>query len=191
MRSDPGTTPDDGALVRRARRGDSRAFEELVRRHYRSAYGIALGRLGAAMDAEDVVQEAFVKALEQLDACRKPQRFRAWLLTIVRNMSLNRREYLELRTPVEVETDTLGHRADPEADAVRSELREELEGALMQLAETKRQVVLLHDLDGWKHREIAEILGISVGMSRYHLMEARRALRATLGAERLREQGIG
>jgi RNA polymerase sigma-70 factor (ECF subfamily) len=75
----------------------------------------------------------------------------------------------------------------PGSDAERAELRGSLELALAQLSEVQREVVLLHDLEGWKHREIAESLAISEGMSRQHLMAARRALRERLGGNLLKE----
>ncbi|MCH7729611.1 MAG: sigma-70 family RNA polymerase sigma factor, partial [Planctomycetes bacterium] len=78
------TTPD-ATYVARARRGDASAFEALVRRHYRVAYAVALALLSNNMDAEDVCQDAFLKALERLDDCREPDKFASWLLRIVRN----------------------------------------------------------------------------------------------------------
>src|SRR5688500_3546073 len=80
---------DTGDLVRRARAGDAGAFEQLVRRHLRAAYSVALGVTNDPADAEDVAQDAFIAALERLDECRDPDRFSGWLLRIVRNRALN------------------------------------------------------------------------------------------------------
>ena len=182
----PGREADDGTLVSRARRGDAAAFQTLVRRHYRAAYAVALARLGNAMDAEDACQDVFLRTLERLEDCRNPERFSAWLLTIVRNRAHNLADARRLRTglPLEAaETDPGAGRhvgPRPARDAERGQLRSLLEAALGRLSELRRQVVLLHDLEGYTHREIAEALEISAGMSRQHLMHARRDLRASL-----------
>ncbi|UCC74691.1 MAG: sigma-70 family RNA polymerase sigma factor [Gemmatimonadota bacterium] len=177
----------DAILVQRARRGDAAAFEALVRRHYRAAYAVALAVLGNGMDAEDVTQDAFVRAVERLDDVRQPERFAAWLLQIVRNRARNYRGYRKVRATRPIESVAAASDVNPGADTERAQLREALESALTELNAIQRQVVLLHDLEGWKHREIAESMAISEGMSRQHLMAARRALRERLGAKFLKE----
>lgn len=182
-----GSSLTDALLVKRARRGDAAAFESLVRKHYRAAYAIALGVLGSAMDAEDACQDAFVKALERLDEIRDPERFGPWLQQIVRNRARNLYSYRRVRTAQPLETVRAVGSENPGSDAARGELREKLESALQDLSDMQRQVVLLHDLDGWKHREIAVALEISEGMSRQHLFHARRILRERLGVNVLEE----
>jgi RNA polymerase sigma-70 factor (ECF subfamily) len=181
------TTPD-ATYVESARRGDTSAFEALVRRYYRAAYAVALALLSNSMDAEDVCQDAFLKALERLDDCREPDKFASWLLRIVRNRAHNFRAYRRVRATESLELAGVAGREDSAQDAERADLRKLLEDALGQLSEIQRQVVLLHDLEGLKHREIAAHLTISEGMSRQHLFNARRALREILGAKTLREQ---
>lgn len=171
---------DDATLVGRARLGDSSAFETLVRRHYRAAYAAALGLVGNAMDAEDVCQDAFVKALDRLDECRHPDRFVGWLMRIVRNRAHNVREYQQLRATEALENTAATNPTVGDA-AERAELREQLERALGTITDVQRQIVLLHDLEGWKHREIANFLGVSEETSRQHLFVARKRLRAVLG----------
>jgi RNA polymerase sigma-70 factor (ECF subfamily) len=170
-----------GDLVRRARAGASEAFEELVRLHLRAAYTVALGVTNDAMDAEDVVQDSFIAALEKIDECSDPDRFSGWLLAIVRNRALNFRRAQAVRAaaPLGVLTSTSSS-ASPEKDTMRELLREELTSALAELTEVQRQVVLLHDLEGYKHREIGDMLGISEGASRFHLSTARALLRTAL-----------
>ncbi len=180
------TTPD-ATYVERARRGDASAFEALVRRYYRAAYAVALALLSNSMDAEDVCQDAFLKALERLDDCREPDKFASWLLRIVRNRAHNFRAYRRVRATESLELTGAAGREDSARDAERADLRKRLEDALGQLSEIQRQVVLLHDLEGLKHREIAGHLAISEGMSRQHLFNARRTLREILGAQTLRE----
>jgi RNA polymerase sigma-70 factor, ECF subfamily len=181
--------PDtDSRLVARARGGDARAFEELVRRHLRSAHAVALGVLGNPADAEDVCQDAFLVALEKLDECRDPKRFAAWLMRIVRNRALNVRESRALRQGEPLEEEAMAAVVadmadidDPGRRAEQSELRERLLAALGRLPPSQREVVLLHDLQGWKHREIADLLGTSEGAVRVRLLQARRHLRTELG----------
>lgn len=178
----------DRHLVTLARRGDRPAFERLVHRHLRAAYAVALSVLGEPADAEDACQDAFITALERLEDCRRPERFRAWLLTIVRNRarSLQRRSAVRRTLPLERAYAV----AAPDGAArlaELSELRDRLRDALGTLSEVQRQVVVLHDLEGWRHREIAESLEMPVGTVRSHLHHARRALRRALGTERLGE----
>ena len=174
-------TPGDGELVRRARRGDERAFGLLVQKYERAAYAVAYSVTGRHEDSEDAAQEAFLVALERLDECRSPERFAGWLMTIVRNRSRNlvRREVLREtdQVPVSASTGTPG----PDKEAELTELKDVLREALGALPEVQRQVVLLHDLEGWKHREIADRIGLPSGTVRSHLHFARKALRDALG----------
>jgi RNA polymerase sigma-70 factor (ECF subfamily) len=176
--------PGIGELVLRARAGNSEAFEELVRLHMRAAYTVALGVTNDGADAEDVVQDAFITALERLDDC-DPGRFSGWLLSIVRNRALNYKRSQTVRTaaPLEVAGEATSL-SNPQHDAERSELRDDLTQAMGKLTETQRQVVLLHDLEGYKHREIGDLIGISEGASRFHLSTARATLRGLLNGKR-------
>ena len=178
----------DATLVRRAREGDGRAFEMLVRRHYRAAYAVARARVESPMDAEDVVQDAFIRALERIDDC-DPDRFAGWFLTVVRNRAHNLRVYEGRRRGVDPEASQISRKRGSDGGTsrhlARSELRRALEDALSGLSPIRREVLLLHDLEGMKHAEIAEAVGISVGMSRYHLMQARRSMRRELDRDAL------
>ena len=179
----------DAQRVSRALRGDPEAFAELVRAHLRSAQGIALAALGDPADAEDVVQEAFIVALERLEDCRDPSRFAAWLFRIVRNRAHNHRRYLKLRETAALDAPAAlaaTSREDPARDFERSQLRDVLAAALQDLPEVQREIVVLHDMNGWKHREIADVLGIPEGTVRAHLSYARRALRARMNQGELR-----
>jgi RNA polymerase sigma-70 factor (ECF subfamily) len=173
-------------LVEQARRGDAGAFERLVREFYRAAYATAVARTGNAMDAEDVVQESFMTALERLDEC-DPDRFGAWLLTIVRNRAHNVRERERVRAAEPIDTVTPASSERTDRAVQQHELGAALTKALATLPEAQRDVVLLHDLEGWKHREIAKSLGISEVMARQHLFQARKALRAALGGPEMKE----
>lgn len=175
--------PNDGELVLRARRGDERAFGLLVERYRRAAYAVAYSVTGRHEDAEDAAQESFLVALQRLEECRSPDRFAGWLMTIVRNRSRNlvRRESLRETDPVPLSAST--RLPSPDRDTERSELRGVLRQALDALSDVQREIVLLHDLEGWKHREIADRLALPSGTVRSHLHFARRALREALGGQ--------
>jgi RNA polymerase sigma-70 factor (ECF subfamily) len=175
---------DDGELVRRARSGDERAFGTLVQRYQRAAYTVSLSVTRRHEDAEDAAQEAFLVALERLDECRTPERFGGWLMTIVRNRARNLIRRESLRRTEEIPDSARAGDPSPSRDVERQELREEIMEAMEELSEVQRQVVLLHDLEGWKHREIAERLELPAGTVRSHLHFARKALRRALGSAR-------
>ena len=170
----------DGDLVRRARRGDEHAFGALVERYQRPAYAVALSVTGRHEDAEDAAQEAFLVALDRLEECRSPDRFGGWLMTIVRNRSKNLVRREALRETDEVPPGARSRIPTPDRMAETSELRGLLKEALMGLPEMQRQIVLLHDLEGWKHREIADRLDLPCGTVRSHLHFARKVLRTAL-----------
>jgi len=152
-----------------------------VQKYQRAAYSVAYSVTGRHEDAQDAAQESFLVALERLDECRSPERFAGWLMTIVRNRSRNlvRREVLRETDPVPLAASS--GTPSPEQETERNELRESLAEALATLPEVQREIVLLHDLEGWKHREIADRLGIPSGTVRSHLHFARKALREALG----------
>lgn len=177
----------DRELVEQAREGDRDAFETLVRRYLRPAYAVALSVVGEPADAEDVVQDGFIRALEQLDTCQ-PDRFAAWLMRIMRNraISLQRRGKVRASMPLEW-ADEARSRSNPALDAERSGTQERLKEAIDTLPERQREVLLLHDLEGWKHREIGDVLDMKEGTVRYTLFQARRAVRARLGVESRKE----
>ncbi len=176
-----GTAPapdDDARLVARALAGDANAVERLVRRHIDAAFAIALTIVGDRDEAEDVCQDALWRAVERLGECRHPERFRAWLGEIVRNRAHNVR-----RTRA---TQAISERSayipdEPSDSAERAELKGRLRSALDALTEIQRLVVFLHDMQGYAHHEIAELLRISETSSRQHLFVARKRLRADLG----------
>lgn len=178
----------DAILVARTRDGESSAFEQLVRRHYRLAFSVALAICGTRADAEDVCQEAFIRSLERIESCRTPERFAAWLTEIVRNRALNHLEHNRVRRAESLDDFEVSQdNQTPETALRRRELGRKLETAIVRLAPRQREVVLLHDLDGWSHREIAQAMGISEIMSRQLLFTARQTLRGLLSELRPQE----
>jgi RNA polymerase sigma-70 factor (ECF subfamily) len=175
------STEDDGALVRKVRRGDPRAFETLVRRHLRDAHALALSVVGREDIADDVCQEAFLSALRSIEQCRNPERFRGWLMVIVRNRALT--ELSSEARRGETSIDLSGPMAatdDPLVDLEREEFKGAFSAAMQQLSGLRRKVFVLHDVEGLDHGEIARELGISRGASRVHLNFARRTMRDQL-----------
>lgn len=175
-------TDSDASLVARIQRGDSAAADLLLRRHFRACYLVALARSGNSPDAEDICQEVFIKCLDQIHTCRTPERFGAWLLQIVRNTAHNHMAYLGVRAwePMASHPDLVSYERS-DALVQQRELRVRLLDALGHLSLEQREVVLLHDLEGLRHAEIAAQLAISVLMSRRHLSDARKRLRDILG----------
>jgi RNA polymerase sigma-70 factor, ECF subfamily len=172
----------DAALVAQTLRGDSMAYASLMRRHFDAAFAAARRLTGSAEDAEDACQEAFARAYFRLAECRDPDRFRGWVLQVVRHHAHNVRRYQALREATSI--DDIPEPAAEHAgadDLERTELRGRLQHALEALPPVKRAVVRHHDVDGWTHPQVARALGISVLMSRRHLSDARAALRELLG----------
>lgn len=183
------TPESDAQLVDRARDGDRAAFEELVRRHIDAAHVVALAELVDARDAEDAVQDSFMTALERLEDCRDSAAFGGWLRQIVRNRarSVRRRERIRQAEALETVASAASTQS-PLIDLERRRLRGRLNAALRTLTAVQRTVVLMHDLEGYRHREIAAELDIPEGTVRSHLFFARRALRERLGGSLQPEQ---
>ncbi|HKY60159.1 MAG TPA: sigma-70 family RNA polymerase sigma factor [Gemmatimonadota bacterium] len=171
----------DAELIAEVLRGRTQAFEALVRRHLDAAWAVALARTGNPEDAEDVCQDAFITALERLPGLHDRARFAGWLLEIVRNRALNLVRAREVRDalPLEAASPAAGPES-PARDAERAVLRQDLVGALDLLTAVQREVVLLHDVEGWRHAEIAARIGLAEGTVRYHLHQARKALQERL-----------
>jgi RNA polymerase sigma-70 factor (ECF subfamily) len=168
-------------LVIGAQRGDPDSFTQLVQAHLRPAFSVALAILGRPADAEDIAQDSFLIAFERLDTCREPERFAGWLLQIVRNQARNALVSRRLRdVPAQESSEELSSTSPmPDSSAFRSQLL----AALALLSPVRREVVLLHDLEGWTHPQIADALELSELMSRQHLFLARRELRERLEHE--------
>ncbi len=167
----------DRVLISRARGGDVRALEALARRYLRPAFAVAFAFLRSPTDAEDLAQEALMVSLQRLDQCRDPERFASWLLQSVRHRAINQLNQRKVQARL---IDGPQHGAAVEAAAAQLDLRQQLIVALEQLTLVQREVVLLHDLEGWTHREIATALDISEVTSRQTLFVARHLLRAAL-----------
>jgi RNA polymerase sigma-70 factor (ECF subfamily) len=169
----------DRRLVDRSLAGDLRAFDALVRRHEKVAYRVA-ARIAGPNEAEDVTQDAFVRAFHRLPRFRAEGHFRAWLLQIVHNTALNARAR---RPPEPVETFATVVESEsgqgPRTPAERLEGRERrdrLESKLRLLAPAHRAVLVLRDVEGLSYDEIAEATETPLGSVKGRLHRARREL---------------
>ena len=186
----PATTGDTDPL-RRAQAGDVAAFNVLVLRHQDAAYSLALRFLGSPQAAEDVTQEAFLRAYRHLGRFRG-ERFRPWLLSIVANAArdeLRRQRRHPQRSLEQARADPELPAFDPpdpgptpEAEALRGELRADLEQALRTLPDDWRLIVLLSDVHRLSYEEVAEAAGVPVGTVKSRLSRARARLRDVLRA---------
>lgn len=170
---------EEPELVRAVQRGDVAAFGRLVDRYLDEAYAVAMGILRHPQDAEDAVQDAFIRALERIDHLAPGSQFGAWFYRVVRSTCLNLRRREKLRRHGPLPPGASGG-DDPEATTIRTLERRRILDALEELPEMQRTAVMLYDLEGYSHREIAEVLEIAPGTSRAHLHHGRKALRELL-----------
>ncbi len=177
-----GLTPtSDALLVRRVRAGDTQAFSELVERYADPLAGLAFAMLRDAEDARDVVQQAFFVAFRDLSSLRDPGAFAPWVRGIVANQC---RHLLTRRSRAERFLERLPATAVPDPDPAQEALRRgragEVLDALGALDETRRQVVILHYLQGLAVAEVAHLVGRPTGTVKRLLSEARSVLRQEL-----------
>ena len=169
---------EERELVSLAKKGDERGFAGLVRLHQRRAYIVARSIVMTHEDAEDAVQEGFLRAYQALDRFDPAQVFGAWLNRIVANAALDLARRRKVRNAEEISESVPAVFRDP---AESGELRERLEAALAQLPDRARAVIVLHDIEGFTHAEIGEMLSIPGGTARSDLHHARQKLRVLLG----------
>ncbi len=170
------TDADDVEL---AMAGDTRAFERLYRQHVGRIHALAMRMVGSGL-AEDVTQDVFVRAWEKLELFGRKSSFGTWLYRLAINVCLARRAKAGKRLDRFVADQGALERAT--APRSHPEHRMDLERAMARLPNGMREVFVLHDVEGFKHREIGDMLGISAGTSKSQLHEARMALRAHLRA---------
>jgi len=179
MRAAPSpSAADDRSLADRLlARGDEAAFRELYRRHNPRLYQFVLRLVaGGEADAEDVVQDTWIRAVERLDGFRWESAFSTWLTGIALNTA---RAMLRRRGRWEVPAD--GDTPEPWCAPPHEAERMDLERAIALLPAGYRAVLVLHDVEGFTHEEIGGQLGIAPGTSKSQLSHARRAMRRMLG----------
>jgi RNA polymerase sigma-70 factor, ECF subfamily len=172
--------PSDLELARRSAGGDTAAFEVLYRKHFRRVYALCLRMMGNPVEAEDMTQEVFLQLFNKIGMFRGDSAFTTWLHRMTVNQVLmhfrkksTRSELLtdEGETPVQIVRGTENPGAMPVMDRIS------LEKALQQLPPGYRTVFVLHDIEGYEHYEISDMLGIAEGTSKSQLHKARLKLR--------------
>jgi len=197
--SEPATIPDpnapasvlEGDLVRRARRGDLQAYDELIKRYQERIYATVYHMTANHEDANDLAQEAFIKAFQALRSFKGGSSFYTWVYRIAVNKTIN---FLKQRkNKAQMSLDDLDFNAEHDPDLVAlisektprrevglAELQEKLNAAMQKLSEPHRMVVVLHDVQGLSHEEIAKIMECNIGTVRSRLFYARQQLQGYL-----------
>jgi len=167
-------------LVARTLSGERAAFGVLVERYAPQARRVARAVLGDPDEADDAAQDGFLSALIKLGQYDARRPFGPWLMRIVANAATDRRRRRQVRRVEPLDPGLVGGGPRPDTEAVRSELGERLRAALAELPARRRTAVVLFDVEGYSHAEIAEMLGIPEGTVRSEVFHARRRLRALL-----------
>lgn len=181
----------DERLAERARGGSGQAFGELVRRYERPIYSLIGRMVRDRQQAEDLAQEAFVRAWRKLHTYDSTRPFRSWMFKIAHNLTLDslrraRLDTVSLETPDEESFDPIARLqdegTDPEDQAHQRRAVEALEQAIGELRQDHREVLLLRFRDGLSYDEIAEVLEVPLGTVKTHLHRARKQLAARMDA---------
>lgn len=182
---------EDAVLVQEAKQGSRVAYEELVTRYHGKIYGLVYNMTSNREDAQDLVQDIFIKAYQSIARFKGKSSFYTWLYRIAVNRTINfvkkrkRKMAMSLndtdagleRDPAYVE---LSSKGGPDRDFSITELQEKLNEALQTLSEKHRTVVVLHDIQGIPHEEIAKMMKTSTGTVRSRLFYARQKLQVEL-----------
>jgi RNA polymerase sigma-70 factor (ECF subfamily) len=182
---------EESELVRRARRGDLTAYDDLVRRYQERIYATIYHMTSNHEDANDLAQDSFIKAFQALKSFKGGSTFYTWLYRIAVNKTINFLKQRKNRTHMslndidfnaEHDTDLIALTSEktPRRDAGLNELQKKLNEALLKLSEPHRLVVVLHDVQGQSHEEIAEIMDCNIGTVRSRLFYARQQMQAEL-----------
>ena len=178
-RAESVTIASDADLVSRAKSGDTSAFEALYRAHCGRIHALCLRMVRNTAEAEDLTQEAFVRAWRKLESFRGESAFTTWMHRLTVNLVLTNRRNNTRRTERVMTTDDLTPYERPRPEPTPA-LGLDLEQAIGELPDGARKVFVLHDVEGYRHTEIAEMLGIAVGTTKAQLHRARRILRKAL-----------
>ena len=185
---DPRPVPMTEA-VERARQGDLAAFERVYSEYVGRIYALCLRLTADPTRAEEATQDAFVRAWRKLDQFRGDSNFGSWLYRLATNgvfMEHRSRKRREARVVPVADLHLVEPSAVPERDrdtTLAVPQRLDLERAIATLPTQARQVFVLHDVEGFRHREIADQMGIAVGTSKAHLHRARKMLQEVLGGD--------
>jgi len=185
------TVVPEGDLVRRARHGDLEAYDDLVKRYQERIYATVYHMTSNHDDANDIAQEAFIKAYQALKSFKGGSTFYTWLYRIAVNKTINFLKQRKNRLHFSLNDIDFNAENDPDLVALVSdktpfrnvgltELQKKLNEALHRLSEPHRMVVVLHDVQGMSHDEIADIMDCNIGTVRSRLFYARQQLQGYL-----------
>lgn len=182
------TKSDEVKLIRKAKRGDGEAIAQLIRHHQNALYAFMLRMTGRPETAEDVVQEAFVRVLKNIDRFDTRFRFSTWLFTIAKRLYMNQ---VQKHAPT-FESQLLefrgGDHPGPDRSSIHTEVMENarsaIDDALLSLSEQQREILLLFHQQNWSIHEIASHLDMPEGTIKSHLHRARKRMRRVLAASK-------
>lgn len=174
----------DIKLVLQSQQGDPAAFEELVRQHQRMVHSLTFRMTGSLADAEDLAQEAFIRAYEQIGCFRGNAKFSTWLYRIAMNACLNWRqsEARRFQFYTECADEFSPPRSHQEYSAAKNGVCEHVQSALLKLPAKQRAAIVLTIYDGLNHAEAAQVLGCSETTVSWRVFTARRKLKSWLSA---------
>jgi RNA polymerase sigma-70 factor (ECF subfamily) len=198
--AEPAALPESGPsaaqlvendLIRRARTGDLEAYDDLVKRYQERIYATIYHMTSNHEDASDLAQESFIKAYQALKSFKGGSSFYTWLYRIAVNKTINFLKQRKNRNHMSLNDLDFNAEHDPDLVALvsentprraagLSELQEKLNAALLKLSEHHRLVVILHDVQGQSHDEIAKVMGCNIGTVRSRLFYARQQLQGFL-----------
>ncbi len=182
----PPQQPTDFELAQKSAAGDTAAFEEIYHRHFRRVYALCLRMMGNPTEAEDMTQDVFLQLFNKIGMFRGDSAFTTWLHRMTVNQVLmhfrkrstrSEKTTEEGETPVQIVQGTANPDKMPVVDRIA------LERALQQLPNGYRTVFVLHDIEGYEHYEVADMLGIAEGTSKSQLHKARLKLRQLIKQE--------
>jgi RNA polymerase sigma-70 factor (ECF subfamily) len=182
---------EDLRLIERVLAGDRQAFEALVRNHERRVFRVTLAVLGQVEDAEDAMQDTFIKVYRHLNQFRRESRFTTWLTRIAVNEALQRRQarkdHFSLDESPDAQNQQFPHyfepwAVDPEKLYTKQELRELVEKAIRSLPAIYREALILCDIEGVAGKEAADVLGVNLAAFKSRLLRSRLMMREALSA---------
>jgi RNA polymerase sigma-70 factor (ECF subfamily) len=170
----------ENRLIERCRSGDTDAFEELISPYMQKAYETAYRMCGNHADAEDIAQEAIIKAYRALTKFDGRSAFSTWLYRIISNTVIDMARSRSRRPAASL--DIIGDRCDPDPDgnpveyAETNLLQDEIQSALLKLSSAQRAILIMRDIHDYSYQEIAQMLGISIGTVKSRVHRGRTAL---------------
>ncbi len=178
------TRDEERKLIRKAKRGDDEAMTAIIRAHQDSLYAFMLRMSGRPDVAEDVVQEAFVRVLKNIDRFDPKYRFSTWLFTIAKRLFMNWSQKLKPSFDSDLVGSWHGPQRRPERSTFETESKNTIQDilnlALLALGETQREIVLLFHQQEWSIAEISSYMEMPEGTVKSHLHRARRRMKAAI-----------